>query len=212
MVNAVNRGSIPGIRNRKKSKNYDTFKDAFTIVAQYKRYLGETQGVPPMSPSISKIYYNELKDALYFGSDEEIAENYFEAYNNEVFELITNKENIETGLRPQGIANEAHRNIMQSINTMNPLRFDERKKYSLKSELDAYKAWEKINVDEEGRNKVRKADNYFQYQVKRKLNKIINNPAYRKKYVDYFKQINHVFTSTYYMMDVFKNTKPITKD
>ena len=26
---------------------------------------------------------------------------------------------------------------------------------------------------------------------------------------DYFKQINHVFTSTYYMIDVFKNTKPI---
>ena len=27
---------------------------------------------------------------------------------------------------------------------------------------------------------------------------------------DYYKQINRVFTSTYYMMDVFKNTKPIT--
>jgi hypothetical protein len=27
---------------------------------------------------------------------------------------------------------------------------------------------------------------------------------------DYYNQINHVFTSTYYMMDVFKNTKPIT--
>lgn len=28
--------------------------------------------------------------------------------------------------------------------------------------------------------------------------------------IDYYKQINHVFTSTYYMMDVFKNIKPIT--
>ena len=27
---------------------------------------------------------------------------------------------------------------------------------------------------------------------------------------DYYEQINHVFTSTYYMMDVFKNSKPIT--
>lgn len=27
---------------------------------------------------------------------------------------------------------------------------------------------------------------------------------------DYYSQINNVFTSTYYMMDVFKNTKPIT--
>ena len=27
---------------------------------------------------------------------------------------------------------------------------------------------------------------------------------------DYYNQINHVFTSTYYMLDVFKNTKPIT--
>lgn len=27
---------------------------------------------------------------------------------------------------------------------------------------------------------------------------------------DYYSQINHVFTSTYYMMDVFKNTKPVT--
>lgn len=27
---------------------------------------------------------------------------------------------------------------------------------------------------------------------------------------DYYNQINHVFTSTYYMMDVFKNTKPVT--
>ena len=28
--------------------------------------------------------------------------------------------------------------------------------------------------------------------------------------IEYFDQINHVFTSTYYMMDVFRNTKPIT--
>ena len=28
--------------------------------------------------------------------------------------------------------------------------------------------------------------------------------------IDYFDQINHVFTSTYYMMDIFSNTKPIT--
>lgn len=27
---------------------------------------------------------------------------------------------------------------------------------------------------------------------------------------EYFDQINHVFTSTYYMMDVFRNTRPIT--
>lgn len=27
---------------------------------------------------------------------------------------------------------------------------------------------------------------------------------------DYYNQINHVFTSTYYMLDVFKNTKPVT--
>ena len=27
---------------------------------------------------------------------------------------------------------------------------------------------------------------------------------------DYYNQINHVFTSTYYMMDVFRNTKPVT--
>jgi len=28
--------------------------------------------------------------------------------------------------------------------------------------------------------------------------------------IDYYNQINHVFTSTYYMLDVFKNTKAIT--
>lgn len=28
--------------------------------------------------------------------------------------------------------------------------------------------------------------------------------------IDYYSQINRVFTSTYYMMDIFKNTKPIT--
>ena len=28
--------------------------------------------------------------------------------------------------------------------------------------------------------------------------------------IDYYNQINHVFSSTYYMLDVFKNTKPIT--
>jgi hypothetical protein len=28
--------------------------------------------------------------------------------------------------------------------------------------------------------------------------------------IEYYDQINHVFTSTYYMMDIFKNTKPIT--
>ena len=27
---------------------------------------------------------------------------------------------------------------------------------------------------------------------------------------EYYNQINHIFTSTFYMMDIFKNTKPIT--
>ena len=148
-----------------------------------------------MSPSISKIYYNDLKDALFFGSEKEIAEKYFAAYNNEMFELMTNKENIETGLRPQGIANDAHKNVMQSINMMNPLRFDERSKYSKKSDLDAYRVWERENVDKIGKDKVQKASNYFQYFMKNRLKKIMNNPAYRKEYVEFY-----------------KDTKPITKD
>jgi len=38
----------------------------------------------------------------------------------------------------------------------------------------------------------------------------LENLAPSTNVFDYYNQINHVFTSTYYMMDVFKNTKPIT--
>ena len=78
---------------------------------------------------------------------------------------------------------------------MNPLRFDERSKYSKKSDLDAYRTWERENVDKAGRDKVQKASNYFQYFMKNRLKKIMNNPTYRKNYVDFY-----------------KDTKPITKD
>ena len=38
----------------------------------------------------------------------------------------------------------------------------------------------------------------------------LENLAGATNVFDYYSQINQVFTSTYYMMDVFKNTKPIT--
>ena len=41
-------------------------------------------------------------------------------------------------------------------------------------------------------------------------NMILEKIAGSTNVFDYYQQINHVFTSTYYMMDVFKNTKPIT--
>jgi len=41
-------------------------------------------------------------------------------------------------------------------------------------------------------------------------NIILEDLAGSTNVFDYYNQINHVFTSTYYMMDVFKNTKPIT--
>lgn len=44
---------------------------------------------------------------------------------------------------------------------------------------------------------------------------LVSNPALESlagatNVMDYYDQINHVFSSTYYMMDVFKNTRPIT--
>lgn len=41
-------------------------------------------------------------------------------------------------------------------------------------------------------------------------NVILEEIAGSTNVFDYYKQINRVFTSTYYMLDVFKNTKPIT--
>lgn len=41
-------------------------------------------------------------------------------------------------------------------------------------------------------------------------NTVLEEIAGNTNVFDYYKQINKVFTSSYYMMDVFKNTKPIT--
>ena len=38
----------------------------------------------------------------------------------------------------------------------------------------------------------------------------LENLAGSTNVIDYYDQINHVFSTTYYMLDVFKNTKPIT--
>lgn len=41
-------------------------------------------------------------------------------------------------------------------------------------------------------------------------NIVLEELAASTNVIDYYDQINQVFTNTYYMMDVFKNTKPIT--
>ena len=100
--------------------NSEVFKDGKNA-ANYKRQYEQEIGVD--SPNFLNIegsknqpYYRDLKSAIYWGTEEDIAKHYFLAVNY----LESYYMKVDKGITAVGAFNKAHESVMSSIDQMNP--------------------------------------------------------------------------------------------
>ena len=167
---------------KEKTKNYDEFKDVQVIVSGFKRKLERERGFPISVPDNSKLYYTSLKKNLFFGSNKEIIESVFDAYNNELYEQIQNATSELTGKYSQKMANDAALNIMSSVRMMNPAKFSSENSGREKSTQKAFREYVDTTFTKEDKTKINKVYNKSKY-YERTVKNILENPQNIKKYV-----------------------------
>ena len=130
----------------------------------------------------TNFYYKDLKESIYFGSEEDIAKTFFAAYAD----IMQNSE--FPGTTPTQRHKDAIRRIKQSVKSMNPLSVSnttsDGKAISKKSLLIR---WTRRKYGQEGLDELLKSEKQYEYLL-RKFNKVINNEKYWNKYGIYGKK------------------------
>ena len=117
-------------------------------------------------------HYRDLRDAIFFGSEEDIAINYWAAYNT----IVTDLERKNKKSSPTWRDKKAKESIKQMIGLFNPLNISDTMQGTPHTLRKEFLSWltpenEKVAKDVER-----------QYHVKiRFYNRIINNPKWRNK-------------------------------
>ena len=125
-------------------------------------------------------YYKNLKEKIYFGTEDEIAKTYFAAYAAKVTEL----EKIP-GTTPLGRHRIAVKSIMSSIKSMNPIAVSQlTNKDRVISKEQVFLEWVKSRYGQKGYDDAIKAKTQYKYLL-RKVHKVINNRKYWEKYGAY---------------------------
>ena len=128
----------------------------------------------------TNFYYKNLKENIYWGSEEDIAKTFFAAYA----EKVTQLEKVP-GTTPLGRHREALKAIKNSVESMNPLSISEYTNNNrIISKRDVYLDWVRRKYGNKGYDEAIKAERQYKFLL-RKYYKVINNKKYWKKYGAY---------------------------
>ena len=119
-------------------------------------------------------YYRDLKDALYFGSDKEIINNYFAAYNF----IVTELEEINSS--PKWRHKEAVKALKNSLSSMNPLKISDESTGRNMSKKKMFLNWIKENLGNKEYQEALKSEKNYQHSMRR-LKKLIGNKTIWKQ-------------------------------
>ena len=106
------------------------------------------------------FYYRDLKDALYFGSDKEIINNYFAAYNF----IVTELEEINSS--PQWRHKSAIKALKSSLSSMNPLKISDESTGKNMSKKRMFLNWIKDSFGQEGYKEALKSEKQYKYKMR----------------------------------------------
>ena len=145
--------------------------------------FNDDYGIENRGDTFTKNYYNrDLKEAIYFGTEEDIAKTFFAAYAD----IMQNSE--FPGTTPTQRHKDAIKRIKQSVSFMNPLKVSnttsDGKAISKKSLLIR---WTRRKYGQEGLDELLKSEKQYEYLL-RKFYKVINNEKYWDKYGIYGKK------------------------
>jgi hypothetical protein len=159
-----------------KDKYYGKFKSTRSWTNKWKM----EKGLPKYSPdgliTRRQSHYRDLRDAIFFGSDKDIALNYWSAYNAIVTELERKNPRSSVSWRKK----QAKQSIKAMIGHFNPLNVSDSMQgtsYTMKKE---FLNW----LTPENRKIAKDTEKQYRYKI-RLYNRIINNPTWRRKYSTY---------------------------
>ena len=168
-------------RIKQNSAQYRLHRNVQNYVKQYEKEKGTWKGGFDRKPSIYQAYYRELKDAIRFGSKEDIAREYYNAFNY----LVTDFETNDPYLAREARIKQAHKNISASLNHMNPVSLSEEAKSRQFAKKTAFYNWlRKQKGAVQAVKDAKKAENQYQ-KSRRTIDAIIQNNYYRLKYSAY---------------------------
>ena len=185
----VGYGQADKFYKRRLTKNKDTYttlQDAYEYNRQYRMSVGKKRGFGFVETgSWRTAYYRDIKDALFFGSEEEIAKTYYAAYNYIMAEL----EKTDSGSTDVSRHKDAIAAINGSMDHMNPLNLSDDATGRAFSKRDAYIKWlREQDMAQRTKDKmlktVLKGEKIYQAH-KRKVESIYLNPEWKLKYSAY---------------------------
>jgi hypothetical protein len=163
-------------KKRVASPYYEKFKSTRSWTNKWKM----EKGLPKYSPdgliTRRQSHYRDLRDAIFFGSDKDIALNYWSAYNTIVTELERKNPRSSVSWRKK----QAKQAIKAMIGHFNPLNVSDSMQgtsYTMKKE---FLNW----LTPENRRIAKDTEKNYRYKI-RLYNRIINNPTWRRKYSTY---------------------------
>ena len=118
-----------------------------------------------------------MRDAIYFGNEEEIAKKYWAAYGY----LVNDKEHYDKGSTPTSRHKDAVSQIKSSIRTMNPVKFSSITKNRIISKRKAFLNWVRNNVGVEAYRTAIKSEKEYD-RLLRIVDKVSSSRYYRNTY------------------------------
>ena len=107
------------------------------------------------------FYYRDLKNALYFGSDKEITNNYFAAY----YFIVTELEEINSS--PQWRHKQAIKALKSSLSNMNPLKISDASTGKNMSKKKMFLNFIKENLGQDAYKEALKSEKNYRHSMRR---------------------------------------------
>ena len=159
-----------------KSKYYKDFKTIRAWTQSFKKAHNMSQYSAEGTISRRAPYYMKLKDALMFGTEQDIAQEYWKAFDFIVSDLEDQPGGTSVGYRIK----QAKAQLKQVIKHYEPLNISDNPKGTSSSDKRAFLEW----LSPENAELAIKMEKQFQYNLRNYL-RIISNSKYKKDYSVY---------------------------
>jgi len=159
-----------------KSKYYKDFQSLRAMTQKFKTEHDMSMYSSEGTINRRTPYYRNLKDAMMFGSDEDVAKQYWKAFNFIVTDLESSPGGTSVGYRIK----QARKQLKQVIKHYEPLNISDNPKGTSSNDKKAFLEW----LTPENKELAKSMENQFQYKLRNYL-RIIGNRKYRDAYFVY---------------------------
>ena len=169
-------GQVGEFVQKSRSPYYAKFKNARSWTSKWKMEKGMSKYSPDGISTRRQSSYRDLRDAILFGSEEDIALNYWSAFNTIVTDYEVKNPRSSKAWREK----QAKTAIKQMINHFNPLNISDSMQGTPHTMRKEFLGW----LTPENRKAILEVEKDYYYKI-RKYNRYINKAKWRNRYYTY---------------------------